>query len=114
LHGRSVVEHKADMAALDAALLIVRHPRQVDELVAHIDKGGALMPVAQVEVEDLAVPFERLVDVADLDRHMVDADEPGLSAVAHIHPPNIGCRHLSPTATLCASGVNQTPYRRGR
>src|SRR5947207_10613061 len=85
---RAIVDDKADMAALDAALLAIRHPRHVDELVAHIDKGAALAAAAQVEVEDLAVPVERLVDVADLDRHMIDADQPGLLAVAHLHPPS--------------------------
>src|ERR1700730_17082700 len=44
---------KADGAAPAARLLVVRHPRHVDELVAHVDEGAALAAAAQVEVEDL-------------------------------------------------------------
>src|SRR6267154_5921011 len=82
-----VVDDKPDMAALDSALLVIRHPRHVDELVAHVDERAALAAAAQVEIEDLAIPVERLVDVADLDRHMVDADQPRLLPIAHINPP---------------------------
>ena len=32
---------------------------------------------AQLELEELPVPGERLVDVAHLERDVVDADEPG-------------------------------------
>src|SRR5437763_1482990 len=115
LHTRAVVDDKADMATLDAARFAVRHPRHVDELVPHVDKGAALAPAAQVEVEELAVPVERLVDVADLDRHMIDADQPGLLAVAHLHPPVLqdACRHLSPTAPSRASAAKTKPQREG-
>jgi hypothetical protein len=30
----------------------------------------------QLEVEEAPIPRERLVDVADLERHVVDADRP--------------------------------------
>src|SRR5437762_7239982 len=115
LHTRAVVDDKADMATLDAARFAVRHPRHVDELVPHVDKGAALAPAAQVEVEELAVPVERLVDVADLDRHMIDADQPGLLAVAHLHPPVLqdACRYLSPTALSRASAAKTKPQREG-
>src|SRR4029077_19196472 len=104
LHARTVIDDKADMAPLDAGLLMVGHPRHVDELVAHVDKGGAFAAAAQVEIEDLAVPVERLVDVADLDRDMVDADQPGFLAIAHLTLRREACRHLSPMGTLRASG----------
>src|SRR5205085_6645049 len=107
LHTRAVVDDKADMATLDAARFAVRHPRHVDELVPHVDKGAALAPAAQVEVEELAVPVERLVDVADLDRHMIDADQPGLLAVAHLILPRGRCRYLTPMGALRASGANK-------
>src|SRR5205085_6103668 len=107
LHARAVVDDKADMAALDPALLVIGHPRQVNELVAHVDEGAALVLAAQVEVENLAVPGQRLVDIADLDRDMVDADQPGLLAVAHLILPH-GMRnaHLIPTDGACASAVH--------
>src|ERR1051325_5111151 len=55
-HARAVVDNKADMPPLDSALLVIRHPRQIDELVAHIDKRAALVLAAQIEIENLAVP----------------------------------------------------------
>src|SRR5881275_3725454 len=95
------------MPPLDPGLLVVRDARQIDELVAHVDKGGALAAAAQIELEDLAVPVQRLVDVADLDRHMVDADQPGLLAVAHLILPRGRCRYLTPMGALRASGANK-------
>src|SRR5438067_8725592 len=103
LDARAVVDDKTDMPPLDPGLLVVRDARQIDELVAHIDKGSAFAAAAQIELEDLAVPVQRLVDVADLDRDMVDADQPGLLAVAHLILPRGSCRHLSPTGPPRAS-----------
>src|SRR5438046_2735039 len=76
------------MAALDPVMPVVRHPRDIDELVAQVDEGVALAFAAQAEIEDPPVPFERLVDVADLDRDMVDADQARLFAVRHVRPPS--------------------------
>ena len=51
--------------------------RERDELIAHVDEGHCVAhSAAQLELEDLSVPLERLVDVADLERHVVDPDEP--------------------------------------
>src|SRR5205823_7405391 len=113
LHARAVIDDKADMAALDPALLVVGHPRQIDELVAHVDEGAALVLAAQVEIEDPAVPGQRLVDVADLDRDMVDADQPRLLAVAHLILPH-GMRdaHLIPTDRARASAVHSPQDRK--
>src|SRR5262245_17142902 len=53
-------------------------PGKGDELIAHVHEGHRVAhPAAQLEVEDLPVPLECLVDVADLERHVVDPDEPG-------------------------------------
>src|SRR5258708_6457930 len=86
------------MALLLAVRLVVRHPRDVDKLVAHVDKGVALALAAQGEIEDARVPFQRLVDIADLDRDMVDADEPRLLSFRHGVLHSECCRSLALTA----------------
>ena len=50
--------------------------RESDELVAHVDEGHprAASP-AELELEDAPVELERLLDVADLERNVVQADE---------------------------------------
>src|SRR4051794_27551308 len=72
------------MAALHPLAPPIRHQRQIDELVAHVNKGVALALAAQGELENPPVPVERLVDIADLNRDMVDTDETRLPVVAHI------------------------------
>ena len=50
--------------------------RERDELVAEVDEGHARAAPAQLHVvEDPPEERDRLVDVADLDREVVDADE---------------------------------------
>ena len=44
------------------------------ELIAQIDEGRGLAPAAQLEVEQAAVECERLIDVADLERDMVETE----------------------------------------
>src|SRR5919108_1103724 len=47
-----------------------------DELVAHVDEGHRPSgPPPQLEFEEASVPRHRLVDVTDLERDVVDADE---------------------------------------
>src|SRR5439155_24213582 len=41
---------------------------------------------AQVEIEDLPIPGKRIIDIADLDRDMIDADKLWLLAVTHFEP----------------------------
>jgi hypothetical protein len=48
---------------------------QRDELVADVDERGAPLAAAQRQVEELPVELERGVDVADLERDVVDPDE---------------------------------------
>jgi hypothetical protein len=50
--------------------------RERDELVAEVDPRHRWAPAAQLELEVPPVPGERLVDVSDLERHVVDADCP--------------------------------------
>ena len=68
--------------------IVVRRRRSVyrerNELVAEVDPGHALEPVAQRELEDAAVKLERLSDIAHLDRDVVDADQTrSLVGVSH-------------------------------
>src|SRR5260370_21199340 len=106
---RTVVDDEADMAALDALMPVVGHPRDIDELVAQVDEGVALALAAQFEIEDSPVPFERLVDVADLDRDMVDADEPWFPAVGHSLPPVWRCL----AGIWPHSGARRKPGKKG-
>src|SRR5271166_2537162 len=69
----------------------------VDELVAELDKGIARPLRSQGEVEDLAVKGKGLIDVADFERNVVDADEArlaliGCSGLGHACPPSWSMR----------------------
>src|SRR5258708_10955306 len=72
-HRRAVVDDDAEMPVL-ARLLGARF-HQGDELITHVDEGLALAFAAQRELEDLAVEGKRLLDVADLERDVVHADQ---------------------------------------
>ena len=48
------------------------------ELVAQIDEGHrAANPASEVELEEAPVPLKRFIDVIDLDRNVIDPDQPG-------------------------------------
>jgi hypothetical protein len=47
-----------------------------EELVARVQERHPRHPPAQLEVQPAPVPGQRLVEVADLERHVVDPDEP--------------------------------------
>ena len=57
-----------------AGLLAALHQR--DELVAHVDERRAGHAAAQLELEEAAVERQRGVEIADLERHVVHADQP--------------------------------------
>jgi len=72
---------------------------EVDELVAEKDEGRPLTLGRYFEIEEAAVEIQRLLDVAGLQRDMVDADGlcPGLRRLCHAVPRiQSGCR---PSAT---------------
>src|SRR5580700_8861737 len=49
-----------------------------DELVPHVDeRHSRACAAAKLELEEAPVPGERVVDVVDLERDVVDADEAG-------------------------------------
>ena len=61
---------------------------QGDELVARVDEGHAGDAAAQAQLEDLAVEGQRLVEVADLEGDVVDADQSrGHARAASAQPP---------------------------
>jgi GTP-binding protein len=75
-HRRLVVDDEAEVPlAIDVWCAV---SRKREELVAHVDEHHLRADAAaQLELEELPVPGERLVDVAHLERDVVDADEPG-------------------------------------
>ena len=94
---RLVVHGDAEMPALVRPLAAAGH--EVDELVAKIDEGRLLVLERDVQIEEAAVEVQRFLDVADLERDMVDADglRPGSCGVCHAvlrvsqrRPPDAG------------------------
>ena len=75
---RAVVDHQAEVPVLVLRLGPARG--QGDELIAHVDERHARAAPAQRELEQPPVERERLVDVADLERDVVDADQTRLAA----------------------------------
>ena len=58
-----------------------------NELVAEIDEGHGVALAAQLEREEPAVERQRLIDVADLDRNVIDADKPRFLSFGPDCPP---------------------------
>src|SRR5262249_29430410 len=79
-----VVDHQAEMAAIVGRLLAAF--LEGDELVAQVDEGHGLALAAQLELEQPAVEGQRLLDVADLERHVVEADNARLFRFRHGTP----------------------------
>ena len=74
---------------------------QVDELVAEFDEGIARPFPPEREIEDLAVKFERLVDIAHFEGDVIDADEPrlvrvGVADLGHALPSSWFVRYALP------------------
>ena len=62
--------------------------REREELVAHVDERHPVRAAAQRELEQLAVERERLVDVADLERDVVDPNKPSIWHAGHCSRPS--------------------------
>jgi hypothetical protein len=73
-HAFLVVDDEAEVPRTVRGLGSSRRKR--DELVSHVDERHGGDTSAQFEVEETAVPGKRLVYVANLERNVVDADEP--------------------------------------
>ena len=74
-HGLAVIDHEAEVAALIGTLEAPFGDSQ--ELVAEIQERHPWHASAELEGEQPAVEVERGVEVADLERDVVDADEAG-------------------------------------
>src|SRR5690348_13654003 len=90
--------------------------REGHELVAEVDEGHRAGPAAQRELEDLSVEGERLVDVADLEGHVVDPERPRARSLAHGR--SVSRLDTPRPATLASGSPNarerQTPCRCAR
>src|SRR5215213_796204 len=73
-HPRSIVDHEAEVTAGTAVGRVALGQRE--ELVAHVEKRHSSRAAAELEIEDAAVEGHRLLDVADLQRHVIDSDHP--------------------------------------
>ena len=73
--GLAVVDDEPEMAPLVGTLAAALGDGE--ELVAEIEEGHAGHAAAELEGEQPAVEVERGVEVADLERDVIDADEPG-------------------------------------
>lgn len=76
-----VVDDEAEMPPVVGRLTAALLERQ--ELVAQVDEGRILVPAAQGELEQPAVERQRFVDVADLERHVVEPDGARLFLAGH-------------------------------
>ena len=66
-----------DEAEVPASVVGLRSAsRKRDELIPHVNEGHRCAdPAAQLELEEASVPGERLVDLTDLKRDVIDPDE---------------------------------------
>ena len=72
-----VVDDETEVARAVARLRPALHQR--DELIADIDERRVVRATAKLDVEQSAVELERAIDVVDLERDVVDSDEPRLA-----------------------------------
>ncbi len=52
---------------------------QLNELIAHVDKGVMLILSTQGELEDFPVKIQRLIEIVDFQHDVIDAERPSLS-----------------------------------
>ena len=95
-HRGHVVDDQPEVPLVVGRLPAALHQR--DELVAHVDEGGARDAAAQLEREDAPVERQRGLEVADLEGHVVDSDQPRPSLHAAQATPD---RTRSPS--ICAA-----------
>ena len=67
-----VVDGNAEMTSLVRPLAPAG--REVDELVAKVDKGSRIAPGRNLEIQEPRIEVQRRLDVADFDCNMVDTD----------------------------------------
>ena len=88
----AVVDHEAEVARA-VRTVGLGHLGEHEELVAHVEEGHVRHPAAQLELEQPAVEGERLLEVGDLEHHVVDADQAR-------HRSSIGFAAMEPAIEL--------------
>ena len=78
-HERLVVDRDPEVAHRVGPAIGI--PDEIDELVAEIDDRHVRRLFIDREVEETPVEFERLADVPDLDRHVIDSHGMGLGSM---------------------------------
>ena len=76
-----VVDHESNVTAVVSGLRATL--LQGEELIAKIKKGGGFASATEFEVKQSAVKRQRLVDIADLERHVIQTDGPGFLGLRH-------------------------------
>src|SRR5262249_18510862 len=110
-HSLLVIDHQSEVptviGGLPAALL------KGEELVAEVDERGVVAPAAQLEIEQPTVEFQRRVDVADLDRHVIETDRAGFPGLGHgslhVRSDMMWCDEPSPAIGACAAPHGPPP-----
>ena len=95
-----VVDHEPEMALVVPRLPAALH--ESDELVAHVDERRAGRAATQLEIEEAPVQRERGIEIADLERHVVYADQ--------LRPRLHGLKHR--LAGMSTAGYSGTPLPR--
>ena len=95
-----VVDHEPEMALVVPRLPAALH--ESDELVAHVDERCAGRTATQLEIEEAPVQRERGIEIADLERHVVYADQ--------LRPRLHGLKHR--LAGMSMAGYSGTPLPR--
>jgi nitroreductase len=83
--GLSVLDDEPEVPLVVGRLRAALGERE--ELVAHVEKGHVPVAFGHLEVEEAAVELDRLVEVAHLERDVVDAHEPGSRGHGGTVPP---------------------------
>ena len=72
-HAGAVINDEPEMPVVVRTL---RSPfGQRDELIAHVDEGGVWAATPQCKRENASIEGQRLLDIPDLERDMIDTDQ---------------------------------------
>ena len=94
-HRFLVIDDKPEMTAVIGSLPAAFLKRE--ELIAEIDEGRVLALTAQREVKQASVECQRLFNVVDLDRDMVETNGTRLLCFRHKElQPSVFSRHVVP------------------
>src|SRR5262249_12927832 len=103
-HRLLVVDHEAEMAAVVGRLLAALLQR--DELIAQIDEGRGLALAAQLELEQPAIEGQRLLDIAHLERNMIEPDGARFPCFRHGSLRKLVDYHVA----MSRSAANRKPW----